>query len=131
MLKKNGLLGLVLILAVFAIGVGLSTLNVNAQTAEDCSNGADDDDDKLVDCDDPNCDADPKCGTTVNTCTEAVAAGLLPLPPNDGKVTLCHFTGSGSNPFIINTPSLSALDPHQGHHGDCAKFFDGTVVCGL
>jgi hypothetical protein len=69
-------------------------------------------------------------GYTANTCEEADAAGLLPPPPTEDRVTLCHFTGSPSNPFVINQPSLSAAESHAGHHGDCVKFFNGTVICG-
>lgn len=65
------------------------------------------------------------------TCTEAAAAGLLPIPPNDSRVTLCHFTGSDGNPFVINQPSLSAALTHAGHHDDCVRYFDGSVQCGL
>jgi len=70
-------------------------------------------------------------GYHANTCDEAAALGLLPPPPNDNKVTLCHFTGSDGNPFVINQPSLSAADNHAGHHGDCVRFFNGTIMCGL
>ena len=70
-------------------------------------------------------------GYHANTCEEATALGLLPPPPNDSKVTLCHFTGSDGNPFVINQPSYSAYLTHIGHHGDCVRFFDGTVICGL
>jgi hypothetical protein len=69
-------------------------------------------------------------GYSANTCEEAEAAGLLPLPPTEDRVTLCHFTGSPSNPFVINQPSLSAAQSHSGHHGDCVKYFDGSVFCG-
>jgi hypothetical protein len=48
----------------------------------------------------------------------------LPDPSNPRKVTLCHFTGSTSNPFIINEVSASAAESHHGHHGDCVN--DGT-----
>mgnify|MGYP000224060144 CR=1 FL=1 len=50
-------------------------------------------------------------------------AAALPLPPpsNPEKATLCHFTGSSSNPFIINEVSNSAVVSHQSHHGDCAR----------
>jgi hypothetical protein len=65
------------------------------------------------------------------TCTEAAAEGLLPIPSNARHVTLCHFTGSDSNPFVINQPSLSAAETHAGHHDDCVRYFDGTVQCGL
>jgi hypothetical protein len=70
-------------------------------------------------------------GYHANTCVEATALGLLPPPPNENKVTLCHFTGSDGNPFVINQPSISAALTHTGHHDDCARYFDGTIVCGL
>ena len=70
-------------------------------------------------------------GYSANTCDEAAALGLLPPPPNDNKVTLCHFTGSPSNPFVINQPSLSAAETHAGHHDDCVRFFNGDIQCGL
>lgn len=66
-----------------------------------------------------------------DTCSEAAAEGLLPIPPNANKVTLCHFTGSDGNPFVINQPSLSAAETHAGHHEDCVRYFDGTIQCGL
>lgn len=50
-------------------------------------------------------------------------------PSSDKKVTLCHFTGSATNPFNVNEVSLSALDSHLGHHGDCYKKFDEPTVC--
>ena len=65
------------------------------------------------------------------TCEEAAAADLLPLPPTVNRVTLCHFTGSDGNPFVINQPSISSADNHEGHHGDCVRFFNGTITCGL
>jgi hypothetical protein len=65
------------------------------------------------------------------TCTEAAAGGLLEVPPSDKKVTLCHFTGSDGNPFVINQPSASAAETHAGHHDDCVRYFDGHIQCGL
>jgi len=56
----------------------------------------------------------------------------LTLPKNLDKVTLCHFTGSDSNPFIINEVSQSGADSHllnPDHHGDCGMYGDGHVVC--
>jgi hypothetical protein len=70
-------------------------------------------------------------GYVANTCDEASALGLLPIPGNPNHVTLCHFTGSPGNPFVINEPSLSAAATHIGHHDDCARFFDGHIDCGL
>ena len=43
------------------------------------------------------------------------------------QVSLCHFTG-GTN-FVLNMPSLSALDAHLTHHGDCYKKFNEPQVC--
>jgi hypothetical protein len=57
------------------------------------------------------------------------AAVELDPPSRENKVTQCHFTGSDSNPFIINQISVSAAESHVGHHGDCQVFFDGTEVC--
>jgi len=56
----------------------------------------------------------------------------LPEPGNPKKVTLCHFTGSDSNPFIINEVSQSGADSHllnPDHHGDCGRYGDNTLVC--
>jgi hypothetical protein len=42
-------------------GLILATFSGSALAAERCDNGIDDDKDKLVDCKDPDCSADPKC----------------------------------------------------------------------
>jgi ABC-type sugar transport system substrate-binding protein len=34
------------------------------------------------------------------------------------KVTICHFTSSVTNPYVVITISRSALAKHFGHHGD-------------
>ena len=57
------------------------------------------------------------------------AAITLPDPSNPNKVTLCHFTGSDSNPFIINEVSASAASSHSDHHGDCSRVSGGSTVC--
>jgi hypothetical protein len=120
MLRKHGLLGLAVILAVFAIAVGFSTLQVRAQAGgEICDNKVDDDDDKLVDCNDADCEEE--CGPS--PCPDIE----LDLPKNDKHVSLCHFTGGGN--VVLNAPSVSAFDPHTSHHGDCWKFFDGSTGC--
>jgi hypothetical protein len=53
----------------------------------------------------------------------------LPDPDNPNKVTLCHFTGSDGNPFIINEVSESAATSHSDHHGDCVRPDGGPTVC--
>jgi hypothetical protein len=55
--------------------------------------------------------------------------GELPEPEHSNKVTLCHFTGSDSNPFIINEVSASAADSHSDHHGDCSRAAGELTVC--
>jgi hypothetical protein len=45
-------------------------------------------------------------------------------------VVLCHFTSSGSNPFVVNEVSDSAAETHFGHHGDCVNPpGDSNTVC--
>ncbi len=34
------------------------------------------------------------------------------------KVTICHFTGSATNPYTVITISTNALDQHVAEHGD-------------
>ncbi|HEX5502752.1 MAG TPA: hypothetical protein VFW96_09020 [Thermomicrobiales bacterium] len=65
------------------------------------------------------------------TCVDYVASlgGQLPNPSNDKKVTLCHFTGSDSNPFVVNEVSTSAYVSHLSHHGDCYRLFNEDTVC--
>jgi len=60
----------------------------------------------------------------------------LPAPRNAAKFTLCHATGSTSNPFIVNEVSRSGMESHilnPDHHGDCAfgphTSATNTLVC--
>ncbi len=68
----------------------------------------------------------PAVASAGHPCEDALAG--VPNPPA-GKVTLCHFTGSESNPTVINTVSQSAQESHADHHGDCWKFPNGTIQC--
>ncbi len=68
------------------------------------------------------------------TCEAANAAGLIGEPSNDRKVTLCHFTGSETNPVVINEVALAAATSHDEHHGDiwnCGAIADlnNAVFC--
>ena len=67
-MKRNwNLYGIAALLAVFFLAVGVIALpvtQVGAQTkTEVCDNQVDDDDDKLIDCEDPDCAEDPACKT--------------------------------------------------------------------
>lgn len=71
-------------------------------------------------------------GTDSSTTTTTVPSSpcfdvVLENPSGPNKVSLCHFTG-GTN-FVLNMPSISALDPHTTHHGDCYKKFNEDQVC--
>ncbi len=46
----------------------------------------------------------------------------------DGKVTICHLTGSAKNPVVIITVSTNALPAHL-RHGD-GLFLNGHCVFG-
>ena len=59
-------------------------------------------------------------------------AGIAQAKPGgaEHKVTLCHATGSDSNPFIINEVSQSAAESHlldPEHHGDCGRYGTSTT----
>lgn len=76
--------------------------------------------------------AGPVAAKQKKTCADIT----LPEPKNSSKVTLCHFTGSDSNPFIINEVSVSGAESHllnPDHHGDCGNYGadvnGGIVLC--
>ncbi len=50
--------------------------NADPTSCEDCDNGVDDDDNGLIDCDDPNCSNDPICGpeTTTSTTSNTISS---------------------------------------------------------
>ena len=55
----------------------------------------------------------------------------LSAPKDPNKVTLCHFTGSATNPFIFNEVSPSGADSHllnPDHHGDCGLYGTGDKI---
>ncbi|MGA9397615.1 MAG: hypothetical protein WBV22_05070 [Anaerolineaceae bacterium] len=41
-----------------------------------------------------------------------------PLTNNDGKITICHATGSDKNPYVKITISVNGLEGHDKHEGD-------------
>ena len=60
-------------------------------------------------------------------CAGARDAGLLGEPNDPNKVKLCHFTGSATNPIVINEVALSSAETHFTHHGDlwnCGYYAD-------
>jgi hypothetical protein len=61
-MKKSLILLFVLLCAVPLVTASLTQLNAQTKV-EICDNKADDDDDKLVDCEDPDCKCEPPKGT--------------------------------------------------------------------
>jgi len=63
----------------------------------------------------------------------ALGAGVLLIAPFIGfaqdKVTICHFTGSDSNPFVEITVSVNSLPAHIAH-GDVVAPADGCSSLG-
>lgn len=68
---------------------------------EICDNGVDDDGDGLVDCDDPDCDSDPNCGTPAEICDNGVD------DDGDGLVD-CDDPDCDSDPNCVTTGSCDA-----------------------
>ena len=48
-----------------------------------------------------------------------------PLVISDGKITICHATGSETNPFDEITVSVNGLNGHDKHEGDIIPVPDG------
>ena len=47
-----------------------------------------------------------------------VLAGTAAAGGGDGKTTICHYTGSESNPVVIITVSDNAVPQHLAHGDD-------------
>jgi hypothetical protein len=60
-------------------------------------------------------------------------AGGCPAYPvviNDGKITICHATGSETNPFNEITISINGLNGHGDHEGDIIPVPEGGCPAG-
>jgi septal ring-binding cell division protein DamX len=53
-----------------------------------------------------------------------VAANAAP----DNKITICHATGSASNPYLAQTINVNALSAHVGDTGDIVPANDGAAM---
>ena len=75
---------------------GALTVNYTCNTAENCSNGVDDDGDGFIDC------ADPDCKPTISNVV--VDDPSCPANNNDGKITITATSGSsgGSLEYTVN-----------------------------
>lgn len=57
-------------------------------------------------------------GHAASAARKAVAAVVTAASPASSKVTICHATGSQSNPYTTVTVSSNGLDGHNRHGGD-------------
>lgn len=57
-------------------------------------------------------------GQAANAAGKAVAAVTTAASPAPTKVTICHATGSSSNPYVTITVSSNGLNGHNRHSGD-------------
>ena len=58
----------------------------------------------------------PMTPTTTPTITPTSNATML--VNKDGKITICHATGSKKNPYVMITISINGLNGHNGHARD-------------
>ena len=83
-----------------ATGIGNLELTLNTSSQENCQNGLDDDQDGLVDCEDPDCSADPVC---------------IPFPGDDCSTALTLVNGlnsidtSGATDSADSVPGCSSF----------------------
>lgn len=57
----------------------------------------------------------PEGGCPLGTLPTSTGTAVL---NNDGKVTICHATGSSKNPYNLITVSVNGLNGHDKHAGD-------------
>ena len=50
--------------------------------------------------------------------TGPVPVGTGTAQSNDGKITICHHTGSAKNPYVLITIDVNGLSGHNNHAGD-------------
>jgi hypothetical protein len=51
-------------------------------------------------------------------CPARPAASTTQVGTNAGKITICHVTGSKTNPYVEITISVNGLNGHDKHQGD-------------
>ena len=88
-----------------AIGTGTMDLSLVGGATENCTNGIDDDLDGLIDCEDPDCSANPAC---------------IPFPGDECDTSLAASLGSN---IVNNTGASDSADSV----GACAGSFIGTM----
>jgi hypothetical protein len=124
-MRKQRLLEVVGLVVFLTFAMALTFSPAMAQTVkEDCDNGQDEDGDKLVDCEDPDCTLDPACAGKVichniggprdlgancdmtGTCTYTAGTGQAITLPEDGFLGII---------IGFNQNSAGALAAHLAH----------------
>ncbi|MEM7246321.1 MAG: hypothetical protein AAF533_13310 [Acidobacteriota bacterium] len=88
-----------------------------APTESACDDGVDDDEDGLVDCDDPDCADDPDCD----------GLRVVIEPPDGGRVLIGWDETSGTGPYLVVVGNLThLLRDHEYSHQPLACGIEGT-----
>src|SRR5205085_4123421 len=79
--------------------------NENPTQCEDCSNGRDDDGDRLADCGDPNCRHSYYCKEpSSSTTTTSTSIGDTTIPPTSSSSTITTTTDTVTTTTIVGDP---------------------------
>ncbi len=91
-------------------------------TPEDCTNGIDDDDDGLVDCDDPECAADPTCPDACELAQTVSCGDTVSDTTVDGTYTFTQYScladGFETGPekaFRVDAPAGTQITARMAH----------------
>ncbi|HXC52070.1 MAG TPA: hypothetical protein VN634_14380 [Candidatus Limnocylindrales bacterium] len=108
--------------------------NADPTSCEDCDNGVDDDDNGLIDCDDPNCSNDPICGpeTTTSTTSNTISStstSTTNTTSTTGSTTTTTLIGGGLTCHVFlrlaDDATLGSLQ-FDVDYGDAPGSFLGT-----
>jgi hypothetical protein len=67
-----------------------------------------------------------RTGALVAVAASALLATALPASASADKVTICHATGSTTNPYVVITPSASGV--YHGHYRQHDDLGQGDII---
>lgn len=68
----------------------------------------------------------PRTGVLVAAVTSALLLTALPASAAANKVTICHATGSATNPYVVITPSAAGV--YNGHYRQHDDLGQGDII---